>query len=125
LLLSSSQILLQVEDFGESGHGTKSAGHEIEGGTTTYRELSPRAGPEKGAGPAERAPKIGALSSPIRKRIGNVITFKVQCPYRIVHRPQMSQPKSAIYWGTFSGFMQSHWCLECHRIGILNTLQMR
>jgi hypothetical protein len=39
--------LLQVEDFSEFGNGTKSAGHGIEGGTTSYRELSPRAGPEK------------------------------------------------------------------------------
>jgi hypothetical protein len=63
---------LQVEDFSEFGNATKSAGHEIEGGTTTYRELSPRAGPEKEAGPAERAPKIGALSSPFVNRKGNV-----------------------------------------------------
>jgi hypothetical protein len=37
---------LQVEDFSEFGKGKKSAGQGIEGGTT-YRELSPRAGPEK------------------------------------------------------------------------------
>jgi hypothetical protein len=48
---------LQVEDFSEFGNGTKSAGQGIEGGTTTYRELSPR------AGPAENALTSGAISS--------------------------------------------------------------
>jgi hypothetical protein len=70
--------ILQVEDFSEFGKGKKSAGQGIEGGTLA-----------KGR-PGKRALTIGALSRPIRKRIGNLITFKVHCPYRIVHRPQMS-----------------------------------